>query len=320
MFKISNMDKPVIVISGVKFQDLCWILDFAYLGQAQVPHDHLDDFLKAGELLQIRGIKEGRIHFMTSFQQQTQLVTSNNTTLPTALSTFAEPSSKRPREDDEPSIQEVSEIMKMLLENNPELDVDQIQVKPTTAMTHELPFAPKTPQFTKPPVIQHEMKYISPLPTIMPRTLAIAQALDKEKKKFACCFCKRAMATSARIKKHEKECNDNPNREIMFCSVCHFDIKPTAMTAHLKNKHGQTRKSIPAKTMNNCASTNQLTNFNEIIPIRHSSDSSPSSQHSIQAGIETIVVSPQKSLDDQLSTDQPPIKILEDTKVEHCQI
>lgn len=321
MFKISNMDKPVIVISGVKFQDLCWILDFAYLGQAQVPHDHLDDFLKAGELLQIRGIKEGRIHFMTSFQQQTQLVTSNNATLPTPLSTFAEPSAKRPREDDEPSIQEVSEIMKMLLENNPDLDVDQIQVKPTTVMTNELPFAPKTPQFIKPPIVQHEMKYISSLPTTMPRALATVQALDKDKKKFACSFCKRSMSTSARMKKHENECNDNPNREIVVCPVCQLDVKPTALTAHLRTKHGQSRKSISTTTTNNSASTTQLTNFNEIIPIRHSSDSSPPSDHSIQAVVETIVVSPKKSPDDHLSTDQPPTDILEDDiKAEQCQI
>lgn len=313
----------MIVISGVNFQDLCWILDFAYLGQANVPHDHLDDFLKAGELLQIRGIKEGRIHFMTSFQQQTQLVTSNSSTLPTASSTFAEPSLKRPREDDEPSIQEVSEIMKMLLESNPDLDVDQIQVKPNSVMNQELPFAPKTPQFIKPPVIQHEMKYITPPPSIMPRTLATAPALDKDKKKFACGFCKRVLVTSARMKKHENECNENPNREIIYCPVCHFDIKPTAMTAHLRLKHGQSRKSLSMTTMNNCASTTQLTSFNEIVPIRHSSDSSSSSSsnHSIQPVIKTVVVSPKKSPDDTLLTDQPPINIIDDdVKAEQCQI
>lgn len=43
------MDRPVICIIGIKFIDLCLILDFAYLGQAQVPHDRLDDFLRAGE-------------------------------------------------------------------------------------------------------------------------------------------------------------------------------------------------------------------------------------------------------------------------------
>lgn len=248
MFSISSMEKPIIVVGGVKFQDLCLILDFAYLGQAEVPHDRLDHFLKAGEILQIRGIKEGRIHFMTNQVQTVQQTTVNRSFDATISSTqettnFVEqqPPTKRAREDDEPSIQEVSEIMKMLLENNPDLDIDQLQIKPASLAPNEPALASKAPQ--KPPVMQAQMKFMPPQSQIKfppPIPVQMLQSMPPkapEKPKYNCSFCLRSLSTIGRVRKHENECDDNPNREIAWCDLCNSAVKPSNITSHKKTKH-----------------------------------------------------------------------------------
>lgn len=330
MFKISNMDKPVVIVSGVKFQTLCYILDFAYLGQAQVPHETLDDFLKAGELLQIRGIKEGRIHFMTNYQQQQAQLVTTATAGPCSQSGSSGPPIKRPREDDEPSIQEVSEIMKMLLESNPDLDADQIQVKASTSgttphMPGEKPFTPKAPQFGKPPVIQQQMKYVNPLPT-MPATRATTTVA--EKRKFHCSFCDRTLSTNARMKKHENECNDNPNRIINLCPVCKSDVKPSALTAHLRTKHGQRRQSVSIMP----AILADLSDSKGTSPVGNCSECSCSPQHdgsttsTTSSGCEATIMSPteneasaKSSPKDQVAIEKSPVKSIQEIKIEKLQ-
>jgi hypothetical protein len=237
IFNITTMDntKPVIVISSVKFAELCLILDFAYLGQAQVPHDRLDDFIKAGELLQIRGIKEGRIHYMTN---QTilqapppQLNRTVDSTISSTQETFTDQqpivqhAAKRPREDDDISIQEASEIMKMLLDSNPDLEAEQV-VQRTAPPPMQSPAVPNfIPRYTiRPPIVSHFMPR-PPVPV-------------KEKPKFFCRFCNRALSTQGRMKKHESECNGNPNRAVVECEICKQQLKPSSLASHKSQKHG----------------------------------------------------------------------------------
>lgn len=329
MFKISNMEKPVIIVSGVKFLTLCYILDFAYLGQAQVPHDSLDDFLKAGELLQIRGIKEGRIRYMTNYhQQQAQLVTTASAGSCSQSGGSSEPLMKRPRDEDESSIQEVSEIMKMLLESNPDMDVDQIQVKAAASGTtfgttphipSELPFTPKAPQFGKPPVVQQQMKYDTPLP------LARTATLVGEKKKFKCSFCNRSLTTNARMKKHENECNDNPNRVISLCPMCKHDVKPSALTSHLRTKHGQRRQSV---LTTRAVPTDPL-GSKGTSPVGNCSECSCSPQHDgsmTSSCNEATAMSPNEneisatsSPKDPITIEKPPVKSIQEIKIEKMQ-
>lgn len=251
MFNLSGMDKPIIVVSGVKFADLCLILDFAYLGQAQVPHERLDDFIKAGELLQIRGIKEGRIHFMTNQIHAVHQTATNRSFDPAISSTqeiFTEPPAKRPREDDEISIQEASEIMKMLLSDNADdLEVDQpkttsaVQTAPTQTMPIYLqtvigPKLTNQPQQQQPPQPRH-----GPLP---PPVVSPPVLKAKEKPKYFCRFCGRSLSTQGRIRKHENECNDNPDRVIAVCDVCRLELKPSSLNHHKNVKHGVRGKNL----------------------------------------------------------------------------
>lgn len=231
------MEKPVILMPpNIRFVDLCSILDFAYLGHANVPHDRLNDFLKAGELFQIRGIKEGRIHFMSNQPQQipqatqvvkSTIVTQQQATFDPVITSTQEsaiqPRAKRLREDEDDeniSLQEASEIMKMLLED-PELEEHPIK-----------------PESIKPIEIEQGNIIITTQTSQPQQVQIVAQAAQAAKPKFLCCFCSRGLSTKGRVTKHEKECNDNPNREKMTCEICHLELKPSSYNHHMNSKHG----------------------------------------------------------------------------------
>lgn len=220
---------------GLKFNDLCLILDFAYLGQAQVPHESLDDFLKAGELLQIRGIKERKLNFLTA-QPLPPVNRSFDSTISSTQETFSQPPTKRPREDEDISIQEASEIMKMLFENN--IDIETDVTTETSTIPPPVPtFLNKTPMMQPPPNHFNTAPRMTPPVASKKRTSSIGKK-SQEKEKFPCRFCNRSLASKGRVAKHENECNENPNRAIAICEICHVEIKPSALTLHRNTKHG----------------------------------------------------------------------------------
>lgn len=110
-------------------------MDFVYQGHAQVPQDRLDDFIKTGDILQIRGINEGWIEFSQSSAQMdcsttvhsSSEIQNTNTQKAPAKQHFA----KRQHEEDEPSIQKGSEKKKLLLENVSELNAERFHLRPT---------------------------------------------------------------------------------------------------------------------------------------------------------------------------------------------
>ena len=56
-----NMKKhhhPLIYMKGVKFEDLCAIVDFLYLGEANVFQENLDSFLGIAEELKLKGLTD----------------------------------------------------------------------------------------------------------------------------------------------------------------------------------------------------------------------------------------------------------------------
>lgn len=237
VFNISNVEKPVVVIAGIKFADLCLILDFAYLGQAQIPQERLDDFLKAGEVLQIRGLKEGRIHFMNKFIHQTQQSQNNRSfEISSTQENCSEPAAKRPREEDDVSIQEATEIMKMLLESNAE---DQEQVK-TATTGGNIDVQMLANASLLPGQVQSHASVMKRACSVPIRCSAPVKPgkVIKDKQKFKCRYCNRALASQTGIKKHENECVDNPDRVIVVCNICNMDMKPSALTGHKSSKHG----------------------------------------------------------------------------------
>ncbi|XP_046962194.1 protein bric-a-brac 2-like [Vanessa cardui] len=49
---------PVIFLDNVSYKTLCSILDYVYKGEVQVTKEQLDDLIKAGKVLQIKGLQE----------------------------------------------------------------------------------------------------------------------------------------------------------------------------------------------------------------------------------------------------------------------
>lgn len=248
MFSFSGMEKPMVVISGIPFRILCLILDFAYLGQAQVPHDLLDEFIKAGETLQIRGIKEGRIHFMQNQVQTVQQTRSVNRSFDATISSTqqeagVEPSAKRPRDEEDISIQEASEIMKMLLDSSADIDPEAAgQVKPTAAISQAMPVNSNISMtVAKAPNQQQAQRsfILAPHPTPALQGPIRPAIMGKDKPKFECRFCFRYLSSQGRNKKHENECSMNPDRLVAVCDICKQEMKPSSLTQHKNSKHSQ---------------------------------------------------------------------------------
>ena len=56
MLKKNKHFRPMIFMKGVKFEDLCAIVDFLYLGEANVFQENLDSFLGIAEDLKLKGL------------------------------------------------------------------------------------------------------------------------------------------------------------------------------------------------------------------------------------------------------------------------
>jgi hypothetical protein len=240
---------PVVVMPlGLKFTDLCLILDFAYLGQAQVPHESLDDFLKAGELLQIRGIKERRLNFVTAHHQP-PMNRSFDSTISSTQESFGQPPTKRQREDDDISIQEASEIMKMLFENNLEIEseVQNMPAETTTIPPQPVPtFINKATVLQAPPITFYSQAPQPPRPPAPKKKSTNIGKKAQEKPKFPCRYCNRGLASQGRVAKHENECNDNPHRETIHCEYCNLELKPSSYTLHKNTKHANFKSQPPS--------------------------------------------------------------------------
>ena len=49
---------PVVIINGIKYEDITAILNFMYKGEVNVSHDGLSSFLQAAEALKVKGLAE----------------------------------------------------------------------------------------------------------------------------------------------------------------------------------------------------------------------------------------------------------------------
>merc|ERR1711915_106572 len=49
---------PIIYLNGIRFSDLQAIVNFIYLGEVEVRQEHLDTFLRAAKILEVKGITD----------------------------------------------------------------------------------------------------------------------------------------------------------------------------------------------------------------------------------------------------------------------
>ena len=63
-----------------------------------------------------------------------------------------------------------------------------------------------------------------------------------KKPKFACCYCQRLFAYEKGVKKHENECDKNPDQLVTICEDCGATIKPSSLNAHKKMHVQQTNQ------------------------------------------------------------------------------
>ena len=63
-----------------------------------------------------------------------------------------------------------------------------------------------------------------------------------KKPKIVCCYCQRLFAYEKGVKKHENECDKNPDQIVTVCEDCGATIKPSSLNAHKKMHVQQTNQ------------------------------------------------------------------------------
>ncbi|XP_065217126.1 broad-complex core protein isoforms 1/2/3/4/5-like [Planococcus citri] len=56
LFSINPCQHPIVILKDISYNDLKAIVDFIYLGEINVPHDHLQSVIKTAESLNIKGL------------------------------------------------------------------------------------------------------------------------------------------------------------------------------------------------------------------------------------------------------------------------
>ena len=59
MLQTNPCQHPIVILRDITEDDLGCILKFMYHGEVQVAEEHLKDFLKTAETLQVKGLAEG---------------------------------------------------------------------------------------------------------------------------------------------------------------------------------------------------------------------------------------------------------------------
>lgn len=186
--------------------------------------------------------------------QQAVSSRSFDATISSTQETVSEPAAKRPREDDEILIQEASEIMKMLLEEN---DQDNYNIQVKTTATGQSPIQQPIMQVNRgQPSTRFSIARAATEQPSKALVVSIPQPNSIEKPRAACRFCSNSFS-EPRVPKHEKECTENPNRTTATCDVCHLVLKPSALTAHKSTKHGISRKVMTKKLTYDVSSGSQ---------------------------------------------------------------
>lgn len=185
-------------------------------------------------------MKEGWIQFMQSDAKPADFPTTGNSVFDVSnlnkQEAPAEQSAKRPREKSEPSgllgSQEGSKKEKIASE----VAAEEIQVKPTAAESHQSQPVP----FPKPfPPQRHRKSVVS---SVSPGR---KEKSTMESPKLNCRFCHKALSL-VYVKKHQVECNNNPDREIATCDVCQMEIKPSSLSRHMVRLHGHQMVQKPS--------------------------------------------------------------------------
>ncbi|KAL1130650.1 hypothetical protein AAG570_011892 [Ranatra chinensis] len=56
MFKINPCQHPIVILKDVGYQEMEGLIQFMYRGEVSIAQEHLPDFLRAAELLSIKGL------------------------------------------------------------------------------------------------------------------------------------------------------------------------------------------------------------------------------------------------------------------------
>ena len=128
---------PLIYLKGVKLSDLASILNFMYLGEANIAQDDLNKFLAVSEELQIKGLTQEEKSVPPS-QPQSKYATSNSKA-PLEKKSQKHPETKLRKHvaSDDDDIQEVVEVNDIKPEPREVMEVAQIPEHREEVATYE---------------------------------------------------------------------------------------------------------------------------------------------------------------------------------------
>ena len=76
MLKLNKRSHPLILMRGLKYEDLLALVDFFYYGEVNIFEDNLDCFLGIADEFQVKGLME---QSTKNFPQRTETIITNAT-------------------------------------------------------------------------------------------------------------------------------------------------------------------------------------------------------------------------------------------------
>lgn len=208
---------PIVMLSSeIKFKDLIKLLEYCYTGVCLVPNKEIRNFLKIGRLLEIKGLLD-----------YDDDVNSTDVDIP-ETPTAPHLAMASPKQQGNSSQQEATEPENIVIVN---ADVTTPTVPAEVLKKTIRPKRNKSLKIRLPPSQQLQVKHKIKRKALEPANensqpkAKTNKAETSEKLQLACKFCQRIYLNKHSHHGHERECDENPNKAVVECSVCNKVMK-----------------------------------------------------------------------------------------------
>lgn len=72
LFEVHTVSHPLIIMNGVRYENLKQVIDFMYYGEVRVVEENLESLLKLAETLQVKGLCSVRAKNLSEKIHETQ--------------------------------------------------------------------------------------------------------------------------------------------------------------------------------------------------------------------------------------------------------
>lgn len=249
----TNMNPIVVLSSEVSFKELEALIEYCYTGTCLVLSDNIDEFLKIGKNLEIRGLVEESEAEDPNNNSSFINIPETPSATPLVLMDLTLEENLPPQKVAKPENNPASKIIPETSKKAPKVKRERTE----RALKIRLPSSQllQVKQKTKRKALAPADENAQPKPKVS------KTAETSEKLQLKCQFCPRVYTNKTSRNTHQRECDNNPSKVEIECSICHEIMKVKlcnkvlcTVSTNVHSFHSQpifaaTRRSTPRPTM-----------------------------------------------------------------------